>query len=113
MKPAVAVFVAASAVALAGCAAGWKQGVRPWWTLHQENFAPIVSYKTTKAEVESLVGKPLLTMVFRNLDEEVWDYRFSDGVKPHIAHVYFDMQGRAKYYWTHPDYCPLSPAGCY
>ncbi len=110
MKPATAVLIAASAAILAGCA--WQQGVRPWWTLREQNFAPITP-ATTKADVEALVGKPLLTMVFRNLDEEVWDYRFSDGVKRYIAHVYFDMHGRTKYYTMHPDECPFRPAGCY
>ncbi|MBI2316179.1 MAG: outer membrane protein assembly factor BamE [Betaproteobacteria bacterium] len=114
MKSASAALLLMAAAGLAaGCAPGWTQDVRPWWTLHERDFAPIVPAQTTKAEVQALLGKPLLTMVFRNLDEEVWDYRFSDGVKRHIAHVYFDPQGRAKYYWTHPDNCPFSPAGCY
>jgi outer membrane protein assembly factor BamE (lipoprotein component of BamABCDE complex) len=111
MKPATFVLIAASAAILAGCA--WREGVRPWWTLREQNFAQITPVKSTKADVEIMVGKPLLTMVFHNLGEEVWDYRFTDGVKPHIAHVYFDMQGRMKYYWSHPDECPFRPAGCY
>lgn len=110
MKPATAVLIAVSAVILAGCA--WQQGVRPWWTLREQNFA-LIKPAANKADVEALVGKPLLTMEFRRQGEEVWDYRYGDGVKRYIAHVYFDMQGRTKYYTTHPDECPMSPAGCY
>ena len=115
MKLATAVLIAASAAILAGCAAGyqgWYQGVRPYWTLHEQDFAPVTP-GTTKANVNSLVGKPLLTTEFPRQGEEVWDYRFLNGVRPYIASVYFDMQGRTKYYTMHPDRCPMSPAGCY
>jgi len=96
--------------ALAGCAT--QEGVRPKWTLHAGDFAPITPQKTSKQDVERLVGKPFMSMVFPNLSEEVWDYRYMDGVETHVAEVHFDMQGRTKYYTTYKDRCVTGPVGC-
>jgi hypothetical protein len=53
-----------------------------------------------------------MTMVFPNLAEQVWDYRYMSGVQTWVAEVHFDMQGRTKYYTTYPDQCWLGPIGC-
>jgi outer membrane protein assembly factor BamE (lipoprotein component of BamABCDE complex) len=103
-------YAVAVAAVLAGCAT--QPGVRPKWTLHEGDFASIAPQRTSKEDVERLVGKPLTAMTFRNLGEEVWDYRYMDGVKTYIAEVHFDMQGRAKYYTTYPDRCEWGPIGC-
>jgi outer membrane protein assembly factor BamE (lipoprotein component of BamABCDE complex) len=103
-------YALAAAAALAGCAT--QEGVRPKWTLRGGDFASISPQKTSKQDVERLVGKPLTTMVFARLGEEVWDYRYMDGVKTHIAEIHFDMQGRTKYMTTYPDQCVLGPSGC-
>lgn len=108
MKTSV-LFLAAAAV-LAGCAAA--EGIRPKWTLHESDFTSIKPETTTKADVENLVGKPIMAMVFPNLAEEVWDYRYMYGVQTYVAEVHFDMQGRTKYYTTYPDRCWLGPIGC-
>jgi outer membrane protein assembly factor BamE (lipoprotein component of BamABCDE complex) len=110
MKRFGVLYAMAAAAVLAGCAT--QEGVRPKWTLHEGDFAPIVPQKTGKQDVERLVGKPIMTMVFRNLGEEVWDYRYMLGVKTYVAEVHFDMQGRTKYYTTYPDRCPLRPVAC-
>jgi len=103
-------YALAAAAALAGCAT--QEGVRPKWTLHPGDFASIAPQKTGKQDVERLVGRPLMTMVFQNLGEEVWDYRYMDGVKTYVAEIHFDMQGRTKYMTTYPDRCGLGPVGC-
>jgi outer membrane protein assembly factor BamE (lipoprotein component of BamABCDE complex) len=103
-------FSVAAAAAFAGCAT--QEGMRPKWTLHEGDFASIAPQKTSKQDVERLVGRPLTSMVFRNLGEEVWDYRYMDGVMTYVAEVHFDMQGRAKYTTTYPDRCGLGPIGC-
>ena len=111
MKYSILFVVLVSAAIAAGCAA--PQGMRPWWTLHEADFAPMVPAKTTKADVERLVGKPLLTTAFPNLREEVWDYRFIIGTAAHIREIHFDMDGRLTRAFTYPDGCPDSPRGCY
>ena len=98
------------AAALGGCAT-YHQG-RSWWTLNENDFAPITPMNTTKTDVERMMGKPLTSMAFRNLGEEVWDYRFLNGTKMYVAEVHFDMQGRTKYYTTYPDHCTFGPVGC-
>lgn len=100
-------------VALGGCATtAWQEGMRPWWTLNERDFAAITPEKTM-AEVERMLGKPLLVETFSNLREEVWDYRFAwSGVRRYAAEIHFDMEGRAKYVVTYPDNCPLAAIGC-
>jgi hypothetical protein len=110
MRGFVALGLIVVAVMTGGCASQ-QAGKRSWWTLNEQTFAPIVP-GSTKAEVERLAGKPLTTMVFANLGEEVWDYRFLGGTRPFIAEVHFDMQGRTKYYTTYLDQCALGPMGC-
>ncbi len=109
MKGFSLLYVVASAAALAGCA--MQEGVRPKWTLQASDFAPITP-RTTKQEVERLVGRPFVTAVFARLEEEVWDYRYMDGVKTYVAEIHFDMQGRTKYAASYPDRCGLGPVGC-
>ena len=98
-----------TAVALAGCASH-QQG-KAYWSLSEESFAPITS-STTKDDVERLMGKPLLASTFPRQGEEVWDYRYLDGVRVYVAEVHFDLQGRTKYYTTYPDHCSQHPLAC-
>jgi len=109
MKKTVLFCAAVAAGILAACAA--QEGVQPKWTLKQSNFAPIKP-QTTKEEVERLVGKPLLTMTFPRKPEEVWDYRYMDGVETWGAAIHFDMQGRTTYTEFYQDRCPMHPAPC-
>jgi outer membrane protein assembly factor BamE (lipoprotein component of BamABCDE complex) len=103
-------FTAVTAAILVGCAT--QEGMRPKWTLHETDFTSITAGKTSKQDVEKQFGRPLMTMVFPNLAEEVWDYRYMSGVQTWVAEVHFDMQGNAKYYATYPDRCSLGPIGC-
>ena len=103
-------YALAATAALAGCVT--QEGVRLKWTLHEGDFAAIAPQKTGKQDVERFVGRPLMTMVFQNLGEEVWDYRYMDGVKTYVAEIHFDMQGRMKYSTNYPDRCPLRPVAC-
>ena len=99
----------AVAAALSACA--WQEGVRPKGTLHDTDFAAI-KQGASEAEVESLVGKPILTTEFKRLDEIVWDYRYMYGVDTYVAEIYFDMQGHVKRLEHYPDRCPLRPVPC-
>jgi len=110
MKQSRLFLVVTAAIILGGCAT--QEGVRPKWTLQGRDFVPITPISTNKGDVERLVGKPIMTMVFRNLDEEVWDYRYLDGTRTFVAEVHFDMQGKTKFYKTYPDRCPMGPVGC-
>ena len=110
MKRFSLLYAAAAAVVLGGCAT--QEGVRPKWTLHEGDFASITPQKTGKQDVERLTGRPLTAMVFPNLGEEVWDYRYMSGVQTYVAEIHFDMQGRTKYVTHYPDRCGLGPMGC-
>jgi hypothetical protein len=103
------VLLCAAAAVFTACAAG--EGVRPKWTLQASDFAPITP-QTAKGEVERRVGRPFMTTVFARLGEEVWDYRFMDGVQTYVAEIHFDVQGRMKYSTFYPDRCPLRPIAC-
>jgi len=103
------VLLCAAAAVLTACAA--QEGVRPKWTLQGSDLASITP-QTTKGEVERRVGKPFVTTVFPRLEEEVWDYRYMDGVQTYVAEIHFDMQGRMKYSTHYPDRCPLRPVAC-
>ncbi len=109
MKSSALLCAAAAAAVLAACAT--QEGVRPKWTLQASDFAPITP-RTTKEEVGRLVGRPFVTAVFARLEEEVWDYRYMDGVQTYVAEIHFDMQGRTKYAASYPDRCPLRPVAC-
>ena len=98
------------AAALGGCAT-YQQG-RAYWTLNESDFAAIQPGSTTKSDVEQLMGRPLMSMRFANLGEEVWDYRFLGGTRVYVAEIHFDTAGRTKYYTTYLDRCPQHPDGC-
>ena len=98
--------------ALGGCASGdWREGLRPWWTLNERDFAAITREKT-KADVEGMLGKPLLVETFSNLREQVWDYRLLSGTRQFGGEVHFDMEGRVTYVVTYPDTCPMGAVAC-
>ncbi len=81
-------------LALAACAA--NPGVRPRWTLSDADFRQLKP-GMTPAEVEKIVGKPLLKSTFARLDEEVWDYDYLDTQTRMRSSVHFTMQGAMKY----------------
>jgi outer membrane protein assembly factor BamE (lipoprotein component of BamABCDE complex) len=93
-------FCVTLALVLAGCAG--NSGVRDWWTLSEVSFKPITP-GAGKADVERLVGEPIMTMTFRNLGEEVWDYRYLNMTRVYMTEVHFDLQGKVKYYKEYLD----------
>ena len=108
MRATIAISTLSAAMLVGGCA---HQQERPWHTLGEKDFAGITA-STTKSDVQRLVGRPLYMMTFRNLNEEVWDYRFLNGTFPYMAEVHFDQNGRTKYYTMYRDRCFLKPIGC-
>jgi outer membrane protein assembly factor BamE (lipoprotein component of BamABCDE complex) len=81
-------------LALGGCAA--MTGVRPFWTLNDEDFRQVKS-GMTQADVEKLVGKPLWRMTFAALAEEVWSYDYLDYHTHMRSVMHFDTRGVLKY----------------
>jgi outer membrane protein assembly factor BamE (lipoprotein component of BamABCDE complex) len=109
-------FVLAGCIAvlvLSGCAAGsGREGVRQYWTLNERDIAGIAR-GNTKGDVERALGKPILVETFRNLREEVWNYRFLErSVGRFGAEVHFDMEGRTTSVVTFPDECMPSQVPC-
>jgi outer membrane protein assembly factor BamE (lipoprotein component of BamABCDE complex) len=88
-----------------------QAGMQPWYRLSEQSFAQFKP-GASKTEVERTLGRPMNSVVFRNLGEEVWDYRFLNGTRTFISEVHFDDQGRYKYYVTYPDECPMTNTGC-
>lgn len=59
---------------------------------------------TTKAEAQGLVGRPGEVSFFKNLNEEVWTYRFKDGTFEMLNDVHFGLtDGRLRYYSIYRD----------
>jgi hypothetical protein len=108
MKRSILLCVALAAGIQVACAA---QESRPKWTLKQSDFDPIKP-QTAKQEVERRLGKPLVATRFPRLKEEVWDYRYMDGVQTSVAEIHFDEQGRATRTVFYPDRCPFRPVPC-
>ena len=81
-------------LALGGCAA--MDGVKPFWTLNDQDFRQIKS-GMTQADVEKRVGKPLWRMTFAALAEEVWSYDYLDYHTHMRSVMHFDTQGVLKY----------------
>ncbi len=94
---------------LAGCAV--DPAVKPWWTLRETDLRQFQPGKTTKAEVSTALGRPLLEMTFPRQGEEVWDYRFADGARIMLAWVYFDGRGVFKHYTAQLDPAYLNADG--
>jgi outer membrane protein assembly factor BamE (lipoprotein component of BamABCDE complex) len=104
-------FAAAfTAAALAGCAT-YHQG-RDWWTLTPDTFSGLTPGTTGKADVERLVGRPLLANAFPRQGEEVWDYRYLNGTRTYVAEIHFDGEGRTKYVASYPDRCSFRATPC-
>jgi outer membrane protein assembly factor BamE (lipoprotein component of BamABCDE complex) len=85
----------AALVLLAACA--MDPGVRPYWALHQSEFNRLKP-GMTKAEVDALLGKPILVSTFPRMEEEVWDYRYMNTQLRMVASLHFDPQGALKYH---------------
>ena len=104
-------FAAVFAAALVAGCAPYHQG-RDWWTLGPDTFTGLAPGTTGKADVERLVGQPLLANVFPRQGEEVWDYRYLNGTRAYVAEIHFDDQGRTKYVASYPDRCSFHPTPC-
>jgi len=85
----------AALVALGGCAT--DPLMRPYWTLHDADFRQLKP-GLTKAEVEKIVGSPMVKVTFPRLAEETWDYRYLDIQTRMRATVHFDTRGIVKYH---------------
>ena len=58
--------------------------------LTRENFARIQP-GMSRDEVRRMLGRPATTAQFKRKNEEVWDWRFIDGVDVKIFSVHFDI----------------------
>lgn len=61
-----------------------------WQALTPENFARIQP-GMSRDDVRRLLGKPRHVVQFKNRNEEVWDWRFLDGVDTRLFNVHFDL----------------------
>jgi hypothetical protein len=93
--------VLASILALAGCA-DLPAGMKPWYTLSDESFAPIKA-GATKGDVERLVGVPALVSRYAGPQEEVWTYYHLAGARRYVTDVIFAPDGRVKQLGQYPD----------
>jgi outer membrane protein assembly factor BamE (lipoprotein component of BamABCDE complex) len=93
--------VLAIALALAGCAAP-PAGMKPWYTLSIESFAPIKA-GATKADAEKLVGTPMLVSKYAGPQQEVWTYQHLGGTQFYLTDVVFGPDGRVAQMAQYPD----------
>jgi outer membrane protein assembly factor BamE (lipoprotein component of BamABCDE complex) len=99
--PAVVVALAA----LAGCATNYRP--TPYWQIHETAFAQLVPGVTTKDQVRDSVGVPLVEYHFWRLNEDVWQYRYLEGVATvMLAWLSFDPNGvfKSGFYQLDPAY---------
>ena len=82
-------------LALAACAV--DPGVRPRWTLSEADFRQLKP-GLSQAEVEKIVGQPLMKSTFSRQQEQVWDYDYLSLQLRMRSSVYFDMRGVMKYH---------------
>jgi outer membrane protein assembly factor BamE (lipoprotein component of BamABCDE complex) len=61
-----------------------------WQALTEQNFARIQAGMGME-EVRRLLGPPGNTTRFERKNEEVWDWRYLDGVQERFFHVHFDL----------------------
>ena len=111
MRILFAVGIAASFVFLGACAGGPPQG-ESWWKLEPASFSFLTPGKTTREEVERNVGAPLMITDFKNLREQVWDYRYKDGTYVYVNELHFDENGVLKYATNYPDRCVMRAMPC-
>jgi outer membrane protein assembly factor BamE (lipoprotein component of BamABCDE complex) len=93
--------VVVAIVLTSGCAS--DPAAKPWWSLAEANFRSLQPGVATQADVRSALGTPLQSTRFPRQGEEAWDYRYLDGSMQMLAWVFFDGQGRYKYYVGQPD----------
>jgi hypothetical protein len=66
----------------------------PAYKIHETNFVPLVPGVHTKEDFRRLVGEPLVEFHFSRLNEDVWEYRYIEGVwTPMLAWISFDPNG--------------------
>lgn len=92
MRFAAAGLLLGALLALGGCVAP-PAGLKPWYTLAEESFAPI-KVGWTKAEVEKLVGPPPLVSRYAGPQQEVWTYYHLGGTRRYITDVVFGPDER-------------------
>ena len=80
---------------LAACA--MDPGVRPYWTLQPSDFSQLKP-GMTKADVDTLLGKPVLVSTFSRLEEDVLDYRYLNTQLRMLASLHFDSHGALTYH---------------
>ena len=80
-------------LAATGCAI--DHGIRPATDLRESDFRRLTAGMTA-AEVEGIVGKPMLRTPLPRMQEEAWDYRYFDALTPIKVLVYFDLKGILK-----------------
>ena len=103
------ILIAVGALLVLGACA-MDPGVRPFWALQQSEFGKLRP-GMTKAEVEVLLGKPILVSTFPRLEEDVWDYRYMDIQVRMYATLHFDSHGNLKYHTERLDSAYYSVGG--
>jgi hypothetical protein len=111
MRIPFAVGVAAALVLLGGCGSQPPQS-EAWWKLEPSSFSFLTSGQTTRDEVERKIGSPTLAMDFKNLGEQVSDYRYRNGTFVYVNELHFDQNGVLKYAANYPDNCAMWAVPC-
>jgi hypothetical protein len=93
---------------LGGCVAP-PAGMKPWYTLTTESFAPVKA-GMAKGEVEKLVGAPPLVSRYTGLRTEVWTYQHLEGARMYLTDVTFGPDGRVQLMAQYPDPAHYSPS---
>jgi len=112
MRIPFAVAVAAAFTFLGGCAGEGPAQSDSWWKLEDSSFSFLVPNKTTKEEVQSKVGEPLIAFNFSRQGEIVWDYRYKNGTYVFVKELTFNEDGVLKRVEKYPDNCVMRATPC-
>ena len=83
----------AALAALSGGCSTTMDNFRPYWSLTAADLRQFKPGVATKADVERILGKPWMAIVYPGPREEVWDYRYMDGNILMYSQASFDPSG--------------------
>jgi hypothetical protein len=112
MRAPIAACAAAVFAFLGGCAGPQPSQAESWWKLEESSFSFLVPDKTTKDEVQSKVGAPLMVSNFSRQGEIVWDYRYKNGTYVFVKELTFNEDGVLKRVEKYPDNCVMRATPC-
>jgi outer membrane protein assembly factor BamE (lipoprotein component of BamABCDE complex) len=89
-------------LSVAACATPYSP--TPYSAIKESDFRSLKPGVTTKAEVKTLIGTPVMESHFSRTDQDVWEYSYLESRTIFmLAYVHFDKNGKYTHYDQLPD----------